>query len=49
MQKLEPLFDLTTNDSSMLIHKSQAEVCINQNTYIGNGEIRLELLPRADI
>lgn len=49
MQKLEPLFDFTTNESSMLIHQSQAEVCINQNTYTGIGEIRLELLPRADI
>ena len=49
MQKLEPLFDFTTNESSTLIHQSQAEVCINQNTYIGNGEIRLELLPRAYI
>src|SRR5208337_1620459 len=24
-------------------------VCINQNTYTGDGEVRLELLPRANI
>ena len=49
MQKLEPSFDFTTNESSMLIHQSPAEVCINQNTYTGNGEVRLQLLPRANI
>lgn len=49
MQKLEPSFDFTTNESSILIHQCQAEVCINQNTYTGNCDVRLELLPRADI
>ena len=49
VKKLEPLFDYKTNRSNMLIHKSNAEVCINGNTYHGEGEIRLELLPRADI
>jgi hypothetical protein len=49
MQKLEPAFDFTTNEPSILIHQCQAEVCINQNTYTGNGEVRLELLPRANI
>ena len=49
MQKLEPSFDFTTNESSILLHQSQAEVCINQNTYKGNAEVRLDLLPRADI
>lgn len=49
MQKLEPLFDFSTNASSILIHQSQAEISINQNTYTGNGEVRLELLPRANI
>jgi hypothetical protein len=49
MQKLEPAFDFTTNESSVLIHKCQVKVCINQNTYTGNGEVRLELLPRAKI
>jgi hypothetical protein len=49
MQKLEPAFDFTTNESSMLIHQCQAKACINQNTYTGNGQVRLELLPRAKI
>lgn len=49
MPKLEPLFDFTSGGSNILIHQSQAEVCINQNTYNGNGEVRLELLPRASI
>lgn len=49
MQKLEPLFDFETNELSILIHQSQAEICINQSTYTGNGEVRLELLPRAGI
>ena len=49
MQKFEPSFDFATNESSTLLHQSQAEVCINQNTYTGNAEVRLELLPRADI
>jgi hypothetical protein len=49
MQKLEPVFNFTTDESSILIHKGKAEVCINQSTYTGNGEVRLELLPRANI
>jgi hypothetical protein len=49
MQKFEPSFDFSKNGSSTLLHQSQAEVCINQNTYTGNAEVRLELLPRANI
>jgi hypothetical protein len=49
MEKLKPSFDFITNESSILLLQSQAEVCINQNTYTGNGEVRLELLPRAHI
>jgi hypothetical protein len=49
MKKLEPLIDFKTNTSSMLLHKSNAEVCINGNIYRGEGEIHLELLPRATI
>jgi hypothetical protein len=49
MQKLEPVLNFTTDQSSIVIHKGQAEVCINQNTYTGDGEVRLELLPRANI
>ena len=49
MQTLEPLFDFTTNKTNILIHTSPAEVCVNQVAYTGEGEIRLELLPRAGI
>lgn len=49
MQELEPYFDFTTNEASKLLHQSRAEVCINQNTYTGNGEVRLELTPRSDV
>lgn len=49
MQQIEPLFDFSTNKSSILIHQSQAEISINQHFYSGNGEVRLELLPEAGI
>lgn len=49
IQELEPLFDFNANTSSILIHKSRAEICIDKNTYVGDGEICLELLPRANI
>jgi hypothetical protein len=49
MQKIEPLFDFSTNESSILIYQSQAEISINQHTYTGSGEVRLELLPRTSI
>lgn len=47
--KLEPAFDFTASESSVLIHQCQAEVCIGENTYTGDAEVRLELLPRASI
>jgi hypothetical protein len=49
MHEVEPVFDFTTNKSSVLIHQGPAEVHINQKIYNGNGEVRLELLPRANI
>jgi len=49
MQEIKPLFDFSTNKSDILIHQSSAEISINEHTYKGNGEVRLELLPRADI
>jgi hypothetical protein len=47
--QLEPAFDFTTNESSIVLHKDSASVCINGNTYTGDGEARLDLLPRAGI
>jgi len=49
MREIEPIFDFSTDASNILIHQSKAEISINQNTYMGNGEVRLELLPRANI
>lgn len=47
--KLEPAFDFATSESSVLLHQGQAEVCVDGNTYTGDGEVRLDLLPRANI
>lgn len=49
MKKLEPAFNFSNDAPSILIHKGEAGVCIDQNTYTGSGEVRLELSPRADI
>ena len=47
--KLEPAFDFFTGESSFLLYQGRADVCIDQNTYIGDGEVRLDLLPQANI
>ena len=47
--RLEPVFDFVAGEPSVLLHQSQAEVCIDGNTYAGDGEVRLDLLPRANI
>jgi hypothetical protein len=49
MKGIEPAFDFIADESSILIHHSKTEVHIGQNTYTGNGEVRLELLPCAGI
>ena len=49
IHRLEPAFDFTDSESSVLIHQGQAEMCIDGNRYAGNGEVRLDLLPRANI
>ncbi len=49
IQRLEPIFDFASDKSSFIIHQSNAEVCIDDNKYSGEGEIRLDLLPRANI
>ena len=49
MQKVEPLFDLANNESDILIYKCPVEISLNQNTYAGEGEVRMQLLPRAKI
>jgi len=49
MQKFEPLFDFFSDNSNILIHKSNADVCVNKTSYSGDGEVRLKLLPKASI
>lgn len=49
MQEIKPLFDFSADASSILIHQAQAEVSINQHTYMGSGKVRLELFPQARI
>jgi len=49
IHRLEPAFDLTASESSVLIHRGRAEMCIDGNSYAGDGEVRLDLLPRANI
>lgn len=47
--RLEPAFDFDSNESSILIHQGQAEIGLAGETYAGDGEVRLDLLPRAHI
>lgn len=49
IHRLDAAFVFTTSEPSVLIHKNQAEVCIDGNSYTGDGEVRLDLLPRANI
>ena len=49
MQEIKPLFDFFTNEPSILLHQAKAEISINQHTYIGSGEVHLELFPQASI
>ncbi len=49
MHKTELIYDFQVKESSVLLHNYPVEVCIEKNFYKGNGEVRLELLPRAAI
>jgi len=49
IHRLEPAFDFTDGESSVLIHRGQAEMYIDGNSYAGDGEVRLDLLPRSNI
>ena len=46
---LEPAFDFSRGEPSVLLYQGQAEMCIEGNSYAGDGEVRLDLLPRANI
>ncbi|MBA7604905.1 hypothetical protein ES703_12033 [subsurface metagenome] len=45
--KLEPVFDFDACESSVLLNQGQAEIRIDGNIYTGDGEVRLDLLPRG--
>lgn len=49
IHRLEPAFDFADCETSVLIHQNQAEICIDGNKYEGDGEVRLDCLPRADV
>lgn len=44
-----PLFDFDTSESSILLKEGTVEISVNESTYIGNGEARLNLSPRPCI
>ena len=45
--ELEPVFDFNACESSVLLNQGQAEIRIDGNIYTGDGEVRLDLLPRG--
>jgi len=49
IHRLEPAFDFSGDGSSVLLYQGQAEMRIEGNRYTGDGEVRLDLLPRANI
>ncbi|MFZ5451625.1 MAG: hypothetical protein ACOZF2_07115 [Thermodesulfobacteriota bacterium] len=49
VHRLDPAFDFTSCESSVLLYQGQTELRIDGNTYTGDGEVRLDLLPRANI
>jgi len=49
IHRLKPAFDFSGDGSSVLLYQGQAEMCIEGNRYTGDGEVRLDLLPRANI
>lgn len=48
-QRLEPAFDFSASESNILLHRGKAEIYFDEKVYSGDGEIRLELVPRAHI
>lgn len=49
IHSLKPVFSFSDGESSVLLYQGQAEMCIEGNSYTGDGEVRLDLLPRANI
>lgn len=49
IHRLEPAFDFSGDGSSVQLYQGQTIMCIEGNNYTGDGEVRLDLLPRASI
>lgn len=47
--RIYPLFDFNSNENSILLHTGVANLCIKDTTYVGDGEVKLELLPKSNI
>ena len=48
--RLIPVFDFSIGESSVLLHQNlAAEIRIKENTYTGCADVRLDLLPQANI
>lgn len=48
-KKLAPAYDFNSSESSILLKKASSEITINGNSYTGTSEVRLDLLPQANI
>jgi len=46
---LEPAFNFVAGEPSVLLHHGQSKICIDGHSYVGDGEVRLDLSPRAGI
>ncbi len=46
---MNPQFDFDTNENSIVLHTGSTSICIEDTTYVGEGEAKLELLPKASI
>lgn len=46
---LQPAYEFDSSVSSILLKETMVEVRINSNSYTGTGEVKLDLLPRANI
>lgn len=46
---ITPGFDFLTGESSFVLSQGEAKISVNGQAYTGLGEVRLELLPRAEV
>lgn len=46
---MNPQFNFDANENSIVLHTGSTSICIEDTTYVGEGEAKLELLPKANI